>query len=293
MKMWLKQHPTVSFLGITFAWSWALWLLLLATQDITSVDSYSAQTLGIIFAGAFGPTIGALVVTYMQSGWAGIRTLLGRLFVWRVGLRWYALLLLPFIMWLITVQLVGRLQGVAFEFTGSVLMVIPALLSSLLGGPIAEEIGWRGWLLPQLQQRYSLVRASVLVGIIWGAWHLPAFFLPGIALGESETGALIPIMRYFMVLIAMSIICGWVSSNTRRSLLIDMLLHAAFNASGTFIFLNMNPDAYGIFGPQLAWINMILWWLVAGLIIFFSHRRTFRIQSSPVVIEPTRQQFGV
>lgn len=264
----IRNHPLASFLTIAFAWSWALWAVLLASGGVARIEDYTTETLLVIFVGAFGPTVAALIVTGAQGGWGGVRKLLGRLFIWRVDPRWYGILVLPFAMWYVTAQVVGAANGTFFTFTGDALLLVQALLAGLIGGPIAEEIGWRGWLLPHLQQRrQSVVRASVIVGVVWAAWHIPTFFLPGIALGSNETGMVAPMVRYLMFAIAMSIICGWVSNNTRGSLLIDMLLHAAFNASGSFILLYLQPDAFDLFGAQLPWVNMVLCWLVAAAII--------------------------
>lgn len=270
MKNLMLKYPLASFLTITFSWSWLFWMTLFSGTPITTLEDYTTRILLIIFAGAFGPTVAALVMTSLQSGWQGLRALLSRLFLWRVNIRWYAILVLPFLMWFITAQVVGLSRGMLFTFTGSLALLVQALLAGLIGGPIAEEIGWRGWLLPHLQQRHKqgLIQASVIVGLVWAAWHIPTFFLPGIALGIQETGMLAPMARYFMIAVAMSIICGWVSYHTQGSLMIDMLLHAAFNASGTFMLNYLQPDAYELFGLQLPWVNMLLWWIVASVIIY-------------------------
>ena len=104
-------------------------------------------------------------------------------------------------------------------------LVLPiAALILVLGGPLGEEIGWRGFLLPHLQQRRSPLIASLIVGAVWFVWHVPVFWLEGAAQkGSSMAG---------FVVVAMSILFTWVYNRTRGSLLLAVLFHTGVNTVG-------------------------------------------------------------
>lgn len=111
------------------------------------------------------------------------------------------------------------------------LIVIPAFFYILiLGGPLAEEFGWRGYALDRLQNHYSALSSSVILGIIWGLWHLPLFFMKGQDIYRN-----IPVWGFVLGTIFLSIMITWIYNNTGRSVLAVLLFHTAGNLSH-FIF---------------------------------------------------------
>ncbi len=92
---------------------------------------------------------------------------------------------------------------------------------------MTEEAAWRGFALPRLQARYNALTASLILGVLWGVWHLPLWFIPGSFQTFSFPGFLI-------LTVAMSIITTWVFNNTRGSVLLCGILHAATNAAIAF-----------------------------------------------------------
>jgi CAAX protease family protein len=110
--------------------------------------------------------------------------------------------------------------------------------STLLGGPLGEEPGWRGYALPRLEARFGAVRAAVLLGILWTGWHLPLFLIAG---WES-----LPLWSYGLVLIGVSIIMTWSANLARFSVLPAIVIHAAFNTVTRFLnglFIGSQPRA--------------------------------------------------
>jgi len=97
----------------------------------------------------------------------------------------------------------------------------------LLGGSLGEEIGWRGFLLPALLRRMSPLAASVVLGVVWGLWHLPIDFYAGF--GLHGIGAVVARVVYA---VPMSILFTWFFLRTRGSLLVALLLHASINVMG-------------------------------------------------------------
>ena len=91
---------------------------------------------------------------------------------------------------------------------------------------VGEEIGWRGYALPRLQARIGPLAASVLIGLLAGLWHLPAFFI----VGHPQYGT--PILPFIVWMVAIAIVFTWVYNHSGGSLLPVTLLHAAINGAG-------------------------------------------------------------
>ena len=112
--------------------------------------------------------------------------------------------------------------------------------STLLGGPLFEEPGWRGFALPRLESRFAPLPASLLLGVIWAAWHLPFFLYPG----WSES----PVWIYFLTLTAFSVLLTFGANISRFGVIAPILMHAAFNSSGRYfggLFAHAQPGTGG------------------------------------------------
>ena len=111
-------------------------------------------------------------------------------------------------------------------------------LTLLFGGPLGEEIGWRGWLLPNLQQRVSPLLASLFVGLIWGCWHLP-LHLRGVYdtdMGSGVAGVALRIASSCLL----AVLFTWLYNRARGGLLVVILLHASVNNTSGY-WLPVNP----------------------------------------------------
>lgn len=174
----------------------------------------------------FGPSLVAVFVAGMNEGRAGIRKLLTRFVIWRVNIIWYLIVLLgPLILCLASRQIsimlgsnIHKLQtlpGVLMAFATT--FVIYFFLNT-------EEFAWRGYALPQLQERFGITKATFILGIIWGVFHLPLFLMKG---GHP---AGYPFPLYLLMTLAMTFTFSWVFINTKGSLLLVHLLHQSLNA---------------------------------------------------------------
>src|SRR5439155_22847968 len=126
----------------------------------------------------------------------------------------------------LTVALLYRALAGAWPRFGDVswyVMLAATLGSTVVGGQVAEELGWRGYALPRLAMRFGLGGASVLLGVLWAGWHLPLFFI----LGGDTVGQSFPL--YVVQVTALSVAIAWLYLKTQGSLLLTMLLHAAVN----------------------------------------------------------------
>jgi membrane protease YdiL (CAAX protease family) len=169
-------------------------------------------------------------MTGVTQGGAGIRRLLRRIVLWRVGVRWYlfALVGIPAITVLGALVLPGVLATWQAP-ASSLLLIYPVsfVVSLIIGGPLGEEIGWRGFALPRLQRAQGPLVGSLILGLLWAFWHLPYFWMPE---WGTPKGTTLDIVWFVLADVALTIVYTWVFNNTKGSLLIVILVHASNDA---------------------------------------------------------------
>lgn len=240
---WLKRHDLTVFLILAFALSWSIWPLVLLNPESVPMIPY-------------GPFIAVFIVLALTRGWAGVRDLLASIVRWRVGLHWYAVaLLLPVAITLVALYLNALFGGTpptAADFAEWYTLPLIFLSTTLIKGPLTEEPGWRGFLLPRLQSRYAPLVASLIVGVIWASWHLPLLL--------SDPSGQRPPLQFFVLMVAQSVVLTWVYNGTRGSVLLVILMHGAFNSFVSFMApVVFGSAAYG----QFWWLMAAMWWVVA------------------------------
>jgi membrane protease YdiL (CAAX protease family) len=179
-----------------------------------------------------GPTLAAFIMTGVTEGRAGTRRLVGRIVLWRVGLGWYlfAFIGVPLVMTLGAIIVPGGLASLQLLGPGYVLTyLVTFVFVAVLGGPLGEEIGWRGFALPRMQPLQGPLVGSLILGLVWALWHLPEFMVPTWAATSGGSG-LIAIVKFCIFAIAATIILTWVFNNTKGSVLMAILVHASIDA---------------------------------------------------------------
>src|SRR5256885_730764 len=169
------MRQVVKFFVLSYALMWACFI----TVAVAGIPVYAPIGGVLVLLGTFAPSLAALWLTARTEGDGGVRALLGGVLRWRVAARWYlfAVAYIPAVK--LTVALVHRLATGAWPHFGDepwylILMAI-AVSTPFQAG---EEIGWRGYALPRLAARFGLARPSILLGLLWGSWHPPPFFIP-------------------------------------------------------------------------------------------------------------------
>ena len=216
----------VTYFVLAFAFTWALWV----PAALEARGLISPLPVPATFLGAFGPLVAAVVVTALESGRAGLRSLLDRIVRWRVAPVWYAVALLgPLALMLAAIALHVVLGGQPPSL-GLLIGALPTLLIyivyMMLTVALGEEVGWRGYALPALQARYSALIASLILGVMWALWHLPVFFNPDTFYSN------IPFGLWLAYLIPFAVLITWVFNSAGGSVLMAMFFHAVLNASG-------------------------------------------------------------
>ncbi|MBS9405272.1 CPBP family intramembrane metalloprotease [Halomonas sp. TRM85114] len=209
----------VAFVGITFMITWGLIGVYILFPDI------AATTFGEIsgshpffFLATWSPAIAAFIVVVLHSGTAGLRVFLSRLFLWRCSAGWVAFILIGLPLVFVAGSLIKDGPVLAPLLPEGVGTVMAVLFMMLFLGPI-EEFGWRGVAQPLLQRHMAPIWAGVLIGSIWGVWHLPAFFLPGTVFADWN------FLPFFIGNVTLAILVTPIFNSARGSLLLPMLFH--------------------------------------------------------------------
>ncbi len=243
----MKRHPLVLFSIAAFVFPWLVWGTSLAQAVGLSgwhIPEPLAFWIGLPLA-----TYGSAALT---GGWPAVKDLLLRLIRVKVSAIWYLIaLVLPAATSALAVG-AGRLLSVPAS-VGALLpagALTGALLLNSLEWLITEETAWRGYALPRLQRRFNPLLASVVLGVLWGVWHLPLFLLPG------TFQSTLPFAGFLIATIATSVTTGWLFNKARGSVVIVALFHGVTDVSLAFTGVMSS-------GAALFWVTVSLQALVA------------------------------
>jgi uncharacterized protein len=231
----MKPHPPganrylipftslVPFLLITFGLAWGIFaLLILLPEPIAAVFGEVSGHHPLFILAVYAPAIAAFTVITYHTGLRGLWRYLSRLLLWRCPPIWYAFLLVGIpLLFFGGAAVKGNLFAAPFPFP-SFQSLILALAVTMAIGPI-EEFGWRGLALPLLQRRFSPLWAGLILGVVWGFWHLPAFLLSGT---PQSAWSFTP---FLVGSVAISLIVTPLFNASRGSILLPMLFHFQLN----------------------------------------------------------------
>jgi uncharacterized protein len=220
----------------------------------------------------------AVAAAAIVGGRSELRRLGRTLTTWRVGLGWYLVILLgPMALALLEAFLVSVFSDASFSeslpspMTEPLTATIVLLLILTITDGLGEELGWRGFAIPHMLKRAPAVTASLVLGVLWAAWHLPLFWTDGAPLEGTSLAVL------FARLPAAAVAYTWLLQHTKGSVLIAALFHGALN-------LFARPPAAA--GSELvaSVVSVALWWLIALALILAAGSE--RLDRWPGVREP-------
>ena len=251
---WLQKYSLPGYFILAYAISWTIGipLALIAQGKLNwQIPFY------VHYLYAYGPMLAALIIAGLTKGKAGIADIFKRLFKWRMRPVWWLVTFSPLVGYLAIVVVQRMIQGVWADFSllGEVNFLpnlgFGALFLWIFTYGIGEEIGWRGYALPRLQEKMSALNATLVLGVLWALWHLPIFFYlfePAIAIG------------WFFGLMSGAILFTWLYNSTDGSLLAVALWHGAFN------FITASAAGEGLGAAIMSVFVMV--WAVALIFIY-------------------------
>lgn len=242
MKQIVKRYPVTVFYLLAFVISWLGWMpQALHGRDIFPFDSPLFNLLG-----AGGPTLAAVIVVWLRSGRNQVGGLFSGLGRWRVSLTNY---LFALGYWFVAAGLslaLMALAGYQLPNLGKLpwLGLAPIFLAMLLSN-VWEEIGWRGFALPELQKKYDDRQIALLMGLLWSLWHIPLMLTPASPMAD------LPWFWEVLFSLGLTVIYTWLFNQTGGSLLLVSLFHAISNTVASLmleggVFLSSYPFVVGV-----------------------------------------------
>jgi hypothetical protein len=190
--------------------------------------------------GALSASAAGIILAAVEGRKGGVRELLGRVLIWRVGIGWWLFaLLFPAIPAAGSQYLSSLFGGPSVDWSGvgPLYSIIPLLLFLIVFAGLGEEFGWRGFAIPRLQTRYNALRTSLIIGAFHSLWHIPLFFVKGVMQHSmaQEAGLIPAFLGYAVFVIAFSVQLTWIFNNTKGSVLLAAVFHGAVNAWNGYI----------------------------------------------------------
>jgi membrane protease YdiL (CAAX protease family) len=218
-------------LGLVYFVFWGpLALLKIPASSFVSTVRGPGWALAFLFLGGFTPSLVALALTWWHDGRRGLKEMWKRTVHFRIGWRWY-LAAVGLVLFGTACQILFiYLAGGSFEFR-LFLTQLPSALPLILIGPLSEELGWRGYAQTRLQTRWNPLLSGLVVGVLWGFWHLPLFLWPGTSQHELN----IPFVGFVCGLTAMSILFAWLHNHTAGMVWTAIFFHWIYTYAGQVV----------------------------------------------------------
>lgn len=256
---WWADKALVVYMLIACVITWLCWGVAILVSNrqgylLPAQDAYLALAregfadplhalIAFIFVlGGFGPLVGALLATRLESGAEGVTALWRQITRARIGGRWYAIAALLALAMAGGPLLAGVLTG---QFAaGGLLALAPFFLPLLVWEiviSLGEEPGWRGFLLPRLQARMSGDRYIWVLGALWAVWHYPYVIyhelaaMPTMPPPAMLIGVIVALAGYTITLIAYTYLYVWLYNHT-KSVFLAILFHAFLNMAALIAF---------------------------------------------------------
>lgn len=279
---WLRRHQLAVFFILAYAITWSVqipaYLFAYRENVKLSNEANTEHFLDLVsgrghpglapylllFMFTFGPSLAGVIVTALVGGRAGLSELWSR--VTRVGVagRWVVIiLLLPVALSFASLALaflIGGFQPYGFDLLLPLSLFVPLLVYMLVCTGLAEEVGWRGYALPELQRHHTAEKASWILGIGWGLWHIPSVLVGPYLQGDLHIGLVVPVLLGLtMGIVGWTIVITWIYNHT-QSVFWIIVLHGWNNTVQSYLVLSAEQYAAQVIFPILPWAIAV--WLL-------------------------------
>jgi membrane protease YdiL (CAAX protease family) len=275
----IQKYPLISFFLLAIGLTWIFMIMdALGSHGILPFR----LPLPLMVVMGYMPTLAAVIVTGATRGKDGVHALFRKLTIVRVGLGWYFFAIFGLTVMYVVAILLHNLFGYLPDLPilsdklphlpplQLVLSVVPMYI--VIGLVNGEELGWRGLALPRLQAKYNALTSSLIIGVIWAIFHLPLFFT---VTGSSQVDW--SFVSFLISTVSLSVLYTWMYNNTRGSVLMAYLFHAAAANTWSQVFSIDHAD------PLIGWTMAGLLILAAVVVVMGMgaenlSRKTIRIQ---------------
>lgn len=250
------NRDIVLYFIIAYAFTWLLWLpAVLFTNGLIGGSFMTYFILGMI--APWGPMVSAFLLTLKFEGKSGFKKDMKRWLNFKFGLWWIPVIILVPILVILAHLLNVFLFSGTLPVSGIPLWLIPwiFIITLLIDGPLAEEFGWRGYAEPRMEEKTNSLLANLILGFIWGFWHLPLFFMVGIM-----PHVYMPLWLFVLNCVVFSLIMAWIQNNTEQSIVPALIIHTWMNLM--MIFLPLMEFVPG--GNYMPWLLSVI---IMGILI--------------------------
>jgi membrane protease YdiL (CAAX protease family) len=254
IKAFIQRHPVASYFALAYVIPWVGILVGIGPKFIRGEALGLTEAMFMLLVMLAGPSLAGITMTRIVDGRSGLRDLFSRMSLWRVGARWYAALLIFPVLILAVLLTLTALVSPVFAPSFTALGIVFGLLAGFF-----EEIGWMGYAFPKMQLKNSALATGILLGLLWGLWHLAAhYFGASRELGVHSWPNFL--YMWIMAMTATRVLIVWVYCNT-GSVLLTQLMHAS--STGFLYILSPSPISPADTNLWYAVYAAALWVVVA------------------------------
>ena len=250
----MKKSGLFLFILLTYLLTWAVEIpIAFSSHGLSNIKIPK----GLQTVSTLTPGLVALLLTGIFGGTNSLKLLLRQLIKWRVPFKWYAFIFITGVLisgFSLLIFLVVTKENVHVEPAYSLLFY---MVIFLFFSPLWEEIGWRGYLLPRMQALFNPIQASLIIGFIWGLWHLPIY----LAINPYGNKTILFFLFVFIGCFPISILQTWLYNSTKGSLLLCVLFHDAINAAAGYFYLNLTNREIRPFVISVAFFACVAIWV--------------------------------
>ncbi len=279
-----KNRDPRKFFLLTFAYSWVIWIpSVLDGIGINLPFSITGYSTVVVIIGAFAPLLAALTLVFRDGGGSGIKTFFRNAFDFHIKPIFLVLALsLPLVIHVIAhyLALAVGLDVAQTLFPSEIslspiMLAVPYFVLMLVLGGGQEEFGWRGYAQEPLQEKIGVLPASLVIGLIWGFWHLPLWFMAG------DLHNAYSFLAFVMMTTSISVIYAWLYNSSGKKLIVVIFFHAMNNTAAPLL-----PFLHGLEGkPESAyWIYAAVNVLFGMIFAYFLVKGTKPALDEPAVI---------
>ena len=248
--------------------SWAVWVPQ-AVVKMSNPAAAAATGSPMNVLAVWGPGLSAIILSLLIAGKAGFRWLFRPVLIWRVGAFWYFLVLLYPAALKLAAYGIDMVLGRSYELVflpirlyfspQQAIVMVPAVFIAAVPNALGEELGWRGFALPRLQEKLNALGASIILGLFWGIWHLPMWVSTTGTIGMHELAMMLNI-------VGLAILFTWVYNRTSGSVLLVWLFHFSITVTG-----------YSLSKIPTATDEIMSWFVIVLVVLMAGPRRLWRV----------------
>jgi membrane protease YdiL (CAAX protease family) len=245
----MGKRPLFMFFVLAYLF---FFLSLLVIGIINNLIHLPAAIMPILVAMAsWTPNIAAILIVWKTRRRGGMRELLAGWKKWRVSFVWYLAGICPIVIALVAAGIYSIIQGkpILLQTGISGITIVSMIVFHTIQGATGEELGWRGYALPKLEERYSPLLSAIVLGLLISGWHSVLHLVSPIG---------VPEWQFWMTLVCYSVIIAWIYHRSNHSLIIVTLFHFSFNFSLDLVTAKLGLIDLGTLFQFYTWAYLVI-----------------------------------